>query len=387
MSIGFVYHPRENINSRIVGKGGTDIVWLTPQTDKLEHTFYVLDIYNTLLLHPNYITNIPEDVLQKLCTGEWHLLIDCIEEYDIYKLGTYKNSKWPLQQHMIMNTGLGRLVNFCNFLWDNYKIPHNHVHYSSSFLYDKKMLSKLKDMNVTTDINFHFRDVFLTIYSKNTINVSQSRNEKYLYSALNAGDPKAPKVDMIYQLWKNDLLGDGLVSLSNLKKYIPKMCQKEFIELLPIRSNFTNKHWWLTSEDRQKSELKELQDVRIYISTETLAPNNYCFITEKTYRSIAYKKPFIIVGNKSSLQKLRDLGFETFDKWWSEEYDTLDWSERIDWTIKFLKWMKKTKPIFNGIEKVTEHNYDHMMNTKWQEMFKTSLVNAKKQLTKHRKML
>jgi len=378
VTIGFVYHPRELIDQHIAGKGGSDHVWHTPQTDTAEHIFYVLDIYNTILLNPTYIHDIPETVLNKLRSGEWHLLIDCFEEYDLYRLETYNTSDRSPSEHMIMSTPLGRLVNFAQY----HKIPQEYVHYASPFLYDDLMLNELKKLGVTTSINFHFRDAFLTIYARNTITVPQSSNEKYLYAALNAGDPKAPKVDMIYRLWKNDLLSDGLTSLSNFKRYLPTMCEKEFRELLPIRSEFTNKHWWSSPKDRQQSELAELQDVRIYISTETLAPFNYCFITEKTYRAIAYKKPFIIVGNKNSLQKLRDLGFQTFDKWWSEEYDALDWSERIDWTIDFLKWIKKDSPVFDGIEKVTEHNYNHMMNTKWEELLKTSLIDAKKTVDK-----
>lgn len=374
MTIGFVYHPRELMHPKVAGKGGSDHVWHTPQTDTAEHTFYVLDLYNTILLSPNHVHDIPEWVLVKLRAGEWHLLMDCFEEYDLYRLESYSVSNRPPKEHMVVDTPLGRIVNFVQY----YDIPQEHVHYASPFLYDDLMLSELAKLGVSVNINFHFRDAFLSLYSRNTIDVPQSSNEKLLYAALNAGDPKAPKVEMIYRLWKNDLLDDGLISLSNFKRYLPTKCEREFRELLPIRSDFVNKHWWISPDDRQQSELEEMQSVKIYISTETLAPFNYCFITEKTYRAIAYKKPFVIVGNRNSLKKLKDLGFQTFDKWWSEEYDTLEWSERIDWTIDFLKWIKQNNPAFDGIQQVTEYNYNHMMNTNWDQMFKTSLINAKK---------
>lgn len=369
MSVGFVYHPREDIDNRIVGKGGTDQIWLHPQTDKLEHTFYVLDIYNTLLLHPNHIKNIPEEVLQKLSTGDWHLLIDCIEEYDIYKIYSYATSRWSPQQHMIVTTGLGRLVNFCNFLWDNYSIPHNHVHYASPFLYDNKMLDKLKVMNVTTDINFHFKDIDLIMYGNDTIDIKNT-DIQYTYCALNAGNPRPAKIELIYQLWKNNLLDKGLVSLSKPKN---NNYEKEFIDLLPIRERNKNKHWLQTKEQRQNTELHELKDIKIYISTETMAPDNHCQITEKTYRAIAYGKPFVIIGNKGSLSKLHNLGFKTFSGWWPEEYDTLEWPERIDYVINLLKNL----PDLTGIEEITQFNLNHIRETQWEKMFKKSLINAK----------
>ena len=37
------------------------------------------------------------------------------------------------------------------------------------------------------------------------------------------------------------------------------------------------------------------------------------FISEKTYKVIACRQPFIIMGNKETLRKLRDTGYRTFD--------------------------------------------------------------------------
>ena len=44
-------------------------------------------------------------------------------------------------------------------------------------------------------------------------------------------------------------------------------------------------------------------------------------ISEKLSQAILSKKPFIIVGDKNYLKVLKDLGFKTFNKRWSEKYE------------------------------------------------------------------
>lgn len=57
------------------------------------------------------------------------------------------------------------------------------------------------------------------------------------------------------------------------------------------------------------------------IVTETDFSDGHIHITEKTDKSIFALQPFVIVGNPYSLQRLKELGFKTFGKWWDESYD------------------------------------------------------------------
>lgn len=57
-----------------------------------------------------------------------------------------------------------------------------------------------------------------------------------------------------------------------------------------------------------------------------------CFITEKTYRSIANGCIFLICGQSGTIAYLKKQGFQTFDDLFDESYDSINsWSER--WTI------------------------------------------------------
>lgn len=55
-------------------------------------------------------------------------------------------------------------------------------------------------------------------------------------------------------------------------------------------------------------------------------------ISEKVFQAIQFRTPFVMVGPPRSLQYLKDLGFQTFDRWWDESYD-----DEADHLKRFLK--------------------------------------------------
>lgn len=52
-------------------------------------------------------------------------------------------------------------------------------------------------------------------------------------------------------------------------------------------------------------------------------PNSRLFITEKTYKPLAFQHPFVVYGNIGTLTQLKKLGFVTFDNLFDESYDSI----------------------------------------------------------------
>ena len=65
---------------------------------------------------------------------------------------------------------------------------------------------------------------------------------------------------------------------------------------------------------------KEYNNFLVDIVCETYYNGNTFFPTEKTWRPIMLLTPFIVQGPQWYLLRLRDLGFQTFDRWWDEGY-------------------------------------------------------------------
>ena len=84
------------------------------------------------------------------------------------------------------------------------------------------------------------------------------------------------------------------------------------------------------------------------------------FISEKTFKPIASRHPFIIFGNRGSLKALKEMGFRTFDDFWDESYDDLPTWERFDAIIKLMHNINKREDklqMFREMEDILEHNF------------------------------
>jgi len=70
--------------------------------------------------------------------------------------------------------------------------------------------------------------------------------------------------------------------------------------------------------------VKETQESFVYVVTETCYWERKCHLTEKIFKPIVSKMPFILVGPAHNLEYLRSYGFQTFDYWWDESYDDIE---------------------------------------------------------------
>ena len=102
----------------------------------------------------------------------------------------------------------------------------------------------------------------------------------------------------------------------------------------------------------------------VSIVTETNFDAVECTLTEKSFKPILHKHPFIIVGVPGALRGLRDLGFKTFGEFWNESYD--DTQSPGDRMIKIsniiseiASWDEnKIRDFRQKVKPILEHNYN-----------------------------
>jgi hypothetical protein len=106
--------------------------------------------------------------------------------------------------------------------------------------------------------------------------------------------------------------------------------------------------------------------------TETLATeNNTMFFSEKIYKPMRARHPFILLGIRGSLRELKRQGFKTFDSWWDESYDDIEnITDRMEAICKLLLSLQiKTKDewitIYKDMRTVFEHNFNHLNSQNW----------------------
>jgi hypothetical protein len=122
----------------------------------------------------------------------------------------------------------------------------------------------------------------------------------------------------------------------------------------------------------------------LYLVTETVATGRRQHLTEKTFKPIALRMPFIIVSCAGSLNYLRSYGFQTFSTIWDESYDDeindIKRYEKIAGVLKDLDQCstQEKQRIFDSAKQICEHNHRHFYhggfeNVLWQEV--TEMIN------------
>ena len=90
----------------------------------------------------------------------------------------------------------------------------------------------------------------------------------------------------------------------------------------------------------------------------------YMGFSEKIWKPIVNFHPFLLVGARNSLSKLREFGFETFPELFDESYDESDDVERLNDITNgldrtFLMSIDELSNIYYSVEEKLIHNFHH----------------------------
>jgi len=151
-------------------------------------------------------------------------------------------------------------------------------------------------------------------------------------------------------------------AVQSLKQHYPDIEDVFRQQSLPIsfpgESNAPMHSCWLSLFDECSTSL-------LYLVTETLATGRRQHLTEKTFKPICLRMPFILVSTQGSLAYLRQYGFKTFGDFWDESYDDEpDDVVRIEKIAKLLAHLDglastEKQQLFESMQSVLEHNYQH----------------------------
>jgi hypothetical protein len=99
-------------------------------------------------------------------------------------------------------------------------------------------------------------------------------------------------------------------------------------------------------------------------TTEELPSNGVPFVTEKSFKPMAFQHPFQIHGAPGTLQYIRAQGFVTYTNLFDESYDLLTGADRMQKIQQNLREFKQEPYTAETLERI-EHNrarfFDHTM--------------------------
>lgn len=207
------------------------------------------------------------------------------------------------------------------------------------------------------------------------------KDRKNIYLSFNRA-PRNHRLLLGYLFWTNDLFKYGKISLG-----FPSMSHDLSGIYPPHVFDLTRfKKLWrkgpITIDTKLDNNLAFSFPIELFKSTfisvvtETLTDNDCIFFSEKIWKPIAIGHPFILLGNKGSLAKLKEMGYKTFDKWIDEGYDNEN--SEVSRALKITDIIKKLcshtpdklKSIRKEMEEVTLYNKRHfykLLNQRYAE--------------------
>ncbi len=220
---------------------------------------------------------------------------------------------------------------------------------------------------------------------KPTTNLSDSKRSHY-YLFLN-NIPRPERLYVLLRLYNSGLINKGLVSFQiaddsnviNLDysiNYLKKRHQGEahlfqgygrLVKELPLTINEPN---ILKSEKTQSLSLDAYSKCYFSIVSESeMSSGHVIRYTEKLFKPIYNKHPFVVFGNPYSLSNLRKLGFQTFDGLIDESYDLImDSKQRraaaYEQVEKLLKLsIEELGSWYESLRPTIDYNYNHLIKS------------------------
>ncbi len=246
------------------------------------------------------------------------------------------------------------------------------------------------EKSVELENNLRFRKLYNWYYFKHGfIALDWFRNIKYLpanytfdkvfisFNNIVAGN-RNYRLNFVSKLAENRLLAYGHVSLntenldSKIKQeifsqnYLSSGARKSiYHNLYQTEFNFIIDKHQINGKLSATEDLDTLTKGFIHVVTETIFYENKLHLTEKIFKPIVAKRPFILVGAVGNLKFLKGYGFKTFDKWIDESYDNeSDPDKRLDMIIFELKKlcnlsMHELKNMQTEMLEILEFNFLH----------------------------
>lgn len=153
--------------------------------------------------------------------------------------------------------------------------------------------------------------------------------------------------------------------IEEIHKIIPQYTQKEIKKFCNLYQSSPDKTHLLdlnqtTHYDGVPFNHQIYKDTSFSVISESECFGNDIWITEKTWRAILNKHPFMILGQRRTLKYLEKIGFKTFEKYLPYKYDEVDlFDNRMEIVIKNLTWLKNNWNTldFKSIRLDIESNY------------------------------
>ena len=213
----------------------------------------------------------------------------------------------------------------------------------------------------------------------------QDRNLERTYITFNrlTSNDRIYRSLFVNELYVNNLLESGYVSFSktcpdggnfdqnllggvkkfNISPALVRNAIDNINQLPELRIDFTDQEH-IPNQSMILSPMEKLMRSFVFVVTETCYWQTKTHLTEKIFKPIVLRMPFLLLGCANNLAYLCEYGFKTFGDFWDEGYDSIrDPIERLQAVTRILKKLAgmnsaEQKSMLLAMQPVLNHNYN-----------------------------
>jgi hypothetical protein len=232
---------------------------------------------------------------------------------------------------------------------------------------DRKLKKKYITFNRLTSSARVYRSLFISELIKR--NILDQGYVSYNDVCPDGGSYKENLLDGVNKgLYPESLANDAIENISKVP--------------LPLRIDYKDREF-IPNSSFKLSATAQTQESFVYVVTETCYWEEKCHLTEKIFKPIVSRMPFILVGCAHNLEYLRSYGFKTFGQWWDESYDEIEdpilRMQAIGDVLEEISSysLEELEIMLTEMIPVLEHNYNlfnsqELLDTAWNE-FETNI--------------
>jgi len=208
-------------------------------------------------------------------------------------------------------------------------------------------------------------------------------NKKFIAFNRITGNSRAYRSLFVAELFKADLLKFGHVSYSKNcpehgsyqdtifelveKHAIPYeyiLECKNIIDQIDYELRIDYQDHFIPNSSQTLNAIPQMMESFLHVVTETCFWETKDHLTEKIFKPIVARQPFVLLGCANNLKYLKSYGFKSFDSWWDESYDQIiDPLKRIQAVIKIIQDIcamstQELEDMLCGMNYVLDYNYN-----------------------------
>ena len=228
-------------------------------------------------------------------------------------------------------------------------------------------LSWFNDFKYMPKVEHQFTKLFISLNRLHTNHRSYRLNliSEYIErDLLNHGYVSFPSHDHNYGSWQDELDSEFTLlphyKLGKIRNNLSTLKTPLIVDKLDLQG--------FLSADCGTSAMMMSQSALWHVVGETIYYLDKLHLTEKIFKPITTRRPFILAGAPGNLEYLKSYGFKTFDRWIDESYDTeIDHDKRIIKIVDQLEQMSKLSnnqllEMHREMQPILQYNYEHFYN-------------------------